>query len=231
MTDDEDHDEHEPQIFVNYRTEVKIIRLIESAFIPSWIEIRAEVHPNEDAESEDLDLAFAKIRYWYEEIVSRSISTCYINEEGLTMLVDPATGRNRSANILMLTPDEPSDEHLAVLFQSKMNALSNGAVMFGPTEIRSDNTMGLAFTFFGEGQQVLPTLQDWMGERNWFDRPWWERDDGSMIDLMPPEDADLSVIPSWAMNLDHVGRPKAASGAVVLRPDFRPTIIDGGKKP
>jgi hypothetical protein len=150
----------------------------------------------------------------------------------MKMLIDE-DGKNNTGNLLLLSPDQPSDENLAILLQAKMNALAAGRLLFGAVEIKSNNLSGLRFTFIGSAKEALPDMGTWMGTNNYFEQPWWERDDSSTLDVVPPPDANLEEKPTWAYSLDFIEKaikPKQDRDSVIVRPDFNPTIIDGGKK-
>ncbi|CAM6053370.1 unnamed protein product [Sphagnum tenellum] len=206
-----------------------MVRLVENIFLPSQIHIKAAVMPLAETTENDYTIAFAKVRYWLENIMSRSIAFNRNNQAAVKILFD-ADGYNKSGNLIMLTPDEPTDENMAILLQAKMIALASGKLGFGSVEIKSNNLTGLRFTFIGSSEEMLPSMQEWIGDHTYFDQPWWSRDDASTLDVIPAEDADLSEKPSWAYNLDFIEKmiqPKQDN--VVLRPEFKPTVIDGGK--
>ena len=50
-----------------------------------------------------------------------------------------------------------------------------------------------------------------------------------LLALLMEDDADLSKPPPWAYSLDFL-HENAAQETVIIRPEFRPTVIDGGKK-
>lgn len=218
----------EKDLYVNYSLDVKFIRLIDSVLVPSWLEIRAEVDVDDDASEDQINRAFTKIRYWFEQVVSKCLVFSADNSDAIEMFFNDR-GINRSGNMIMLTPDEPTDEHLAAIFQAKLNALAARTMEFGLIEIISDNTAGLSFTFVGDGETLLPTVPEWIGERYYFQKPWWSRDDASTLDIPPSEDTDISKAPPWAYSLDFLHN-NAVQETVVIRPEFRPTIINGGKE-
>lgn len=229
MSDDiEDDILSDVEVLIDFEHTLTIIRLIENTLIPSTLRIKAEVLPGLIEVESDFDIAFAKIRFWFENVVSRSIAFCRDNDAAMDMLTSDA-GKNVTGNNLMLTPEEPTDAHLAAIFQAKMSALANGVLGFGTVEIRSDNVVGLMFTFVGEAEEVLPTMDEWIGKRTYFDAPWWLRDDASTLDVVPPEDADLKAIPDWAFSLDFIEKSYRPKQEFVVRPEFKPVIIDGGK--
>lgn len=216
-------------LYISFNTEAKIVRVLDNTIYPSRLSIRAEIDPHEDATEQVLAQVMGKIRFWFDSLVAKSIAFAFDNETALTMFID-GEGRNRTGNLIMITPGDPTDEVLAAVFQAKMTALANGMVEFGLVEVKSDNVVGLSFTFVGEGANVLPNMRDWIGERTYFSKPWWCRNDASTLDVIPPPEADLSQPPPWAFSLDPPDGARPESG-IVVRPTFTPTVIDGGKRP
>lgn len=223
-----DDDEDLDSLYISFTIETKIVRVIGNTLLPSKITVKADINPDDDMEQEELTLAMSKIRFWFDSIVTKTIAFAYDNDSAMGMLIDE-NGKNRSGNILMITPGEPSDDVLAQLFQSKVTALSGGRITFAMMEVRSDNPMGLSFVFIGDGRAILPTMENWIGKRSFFKDPWWSRDDASTLDVIPPPDADLTKKPAWAFSLDTVVNGARADAGLVVRPSFKPTIIDGGK--
>jgi hypothetical protein len=223
-----DDDDDGEALFISFHTRISLIRLADNVMLPSRLHIRADVCPNDDVTEAQLNNVMTKVKFWFDSIVSRSIAFSSDNEEALGIVINDE-GKNRTANVLMITPGDPTDDVLAALFQAKLNALGGDAVEFGLVEIKSDNPIGLSFTFVGDATKLLPSMDRWMGERNYFDKPWWNRDDSSTLDVIPPEDADLTKTPKWAFSLDTMVETEKDE-AEIVRPAFKPTIIDGGKK-
>jgi hypothetical protein len=195
--------------------------------------MRAEVFASDKAREIDFDITFAKIKFWLETVVSRSVAFARSNSNAMNMLVDEH-GTPKVVNHLMVTPFEPTDEHLAVLFQSKMGALSNGTIEFGSIRVEAEDG-GLVFTYVGDWHDDLPAMDDWFNVKPYyFEQPWWQRNDASTLDVIAP-DADPAQPPAWAYKLDfidHAIRPKTTDKPenVVIRGAFRPKIITGGKE-
>lgn len=225
----QDFEDDEDTLLISYSVETRLVRVSGDMVYPAKLQIRADVQPSEECSEHDLNLALTKIKFFYDSLVTKSIVFSADNENALRMFVDDA-GKNRTGNLIMLTPGEPTDEVLAAVFQAKMTALANGAIEFGVVEVKSDNPVGLSFIFVGSAANILPTMADWIGERSYFEIPWWSRNDASTLDVVPQPDADLSKKPAWAFSLDVLAGPKAETG-IVVRPAFKPTIIDGGKGP
>lgn len=221
-----DIDDDDSALFVSFSGDFKIVRVIDNTFVPSHISFKCDILPSEEAAELDLHKAMTKIRYWLDNIVSKSVMFCSSNTAALSMLIE--NGKNRSGNVLMITPFEPTDEMLACILQSKMTALAAGDAEFDAVEVTSDNYLGLSFMFTGTASLMLPTIEEWIGPRHYFDKPWWARNDASTLDVVPVPDADLAKTPDWAFSLDDLDDPKPKTG-IVVRPEFKPTIIDGGK--
>jgi hypothetical protein len=225
MTEDTKEDDDFPPVQITCSFDVKMIRIVENVLIPSNLIITAEVFVVGGTGSEDVDTAFTKIRFWFESLLSRCVAFCRENTAATEMVSD-VSGLNRTGNALMLTPDDPSDEHLAALFQSKMTALGDDVLAFRNVCIKSDNVLGLSFMFIGEPEDFLPDNTEWLGEKNIFEKPWWERNDSSMLDI-----SDLKEIPAWAYSLDFLGQnARQVHAGTVIRPKFSPTIIPGGRE-
>lgn len=230
MSDIEADDEFN-EVFLHYTFDIRLVRLVDRTFMPAKLTVRAEIMFDEEASDVEIELAFSKIRYWLDNFVSRSIVFRRENEAARAMLIDDQ-GMNRTGNFIMLTPNEPTDEHLAVLFQAKMGAIANGVVGFGPLEIKSDGPTGISVMFAGDALELLPSMEEWVGEGpNFFPSPWWTRADTSMLDILPPDDADITRRPSWAAGFEMFDAmaQKESDEPVVLRPTFKPTVIDGDK--
>lgn len=226
----DDSDDELPSVLIDFEFEVKLVRMVENVLLPSKLAVRVNVIPSDESTDEDIEAAFTKIKFWMDNLVGRSVAFARNNAAAVAMVIG-ADGNNRTGNMLMVTPDDPSDEHLAVLFQAKMSALAAGALEFGAVTVKSDNVTGLIFTFTDDAQSILPPMSEWIGDRSYFERPWWFRDDASTLDVVPPPEADLSKPPAWAYSLDFLNSiAKAPTSGVVLRPNFKPTVIDGGKK-
>jgi len=228
---DDDDDDIPAEIYTHFVFDIKIVRVMENVLIPSTLKFRMEFIPMETSEDHEIDRAFTKMRWWLDNIVNKAIVFSHENSAAITMFIDEEVGHTRVGNVLMVTPEDPDDQHLAALFQAKMQALSGNCMAFGPVEVKSDNQLGLQFTFVGDSSAVLPKMSEWITGRSFFDKPWWDRDDGSTLDVIPPDDDDLSVKPAWAFSFDFLDQPRKTTltSGKIVRPEFRPTVIDGGK--
>jgi len=226
-----DHEET-VNVTIDFSHRISMIRYLGNSMAPVRLKMRAEVFPSETAAEIDFDITFGKIKFWFETVVARSIVFCRTNSTAMEMLLTDM-GKPKVVNHLMVTPFEPTDEHLAVLFQSKMGAFAKGLIEFGCVRVEAEEG-GLVFTYVGDWRDDLPSMEKWFNVKPYyFDTPWWQRDDASTLDVIA-ENADLSSVPSWAYRLDFIDaaiRPKIekAPDNVVIRGVFRPKIITGGE--
>lgn len=213
--------QEERTLFINYEFNFSVCRLVENLLFPSTFQVKAEVDIVDETK---VELALRKINYWLYEYVTQSI-VIPANSLGLSLVLND-DNTPRLQNQLMITPDEPTDDHFCLLLQSKLQALAAGAFAVGTIELTSDNADGLTFTYTGDSEDELPTMDEWISGPTWFDQPWWLRDDSSTFDTVAPAEADLSIPPAWATDLNFLNKNISPQEAIVLKADFSPRIID-----
>ena len=241
---EDDTDEGNINVLIDFTQKVNLVRMAGNALMPTRLTIKAEVLPSEDAVELDFDIAFAKIKFWFETVVVRTIAFGRNNTQALAMFTD-AEGRPAVINPLMITPNEPTDEHLGAVFQAKMAALSGGLMEFGAIRVNSESATGLVWSYVGDWREDLPTMDKWFSTKPYyFDKPWWERDDASTLDMLAAGVTDMTKIPTWAMPLDFIEaaiRPHHADAEsdedaadapetlenIVIKGAFSPKVIDG----
>lgn len=224
--------DNDTDFFMTFLVDVKMIRMINNVLVPTHMSITAGLDRNEGFDDYDVELGITKCRYWLEHIVSKTIAFNKNNDTAIDMFMDEETNTSRVGNMFMLTPDEPRDEILGAIFQAKMHALSKGAFDIETISIETDNLNGLSYTLAGDHGVFLPqTMEEWLGGPSIFDVPWWMRDDRSTLDVYSM-DNEKKETPSWAASLDFLDKRarKLEDSVSILRPDFKPTIIKGGKE-
>jgi hypothetical protein len=239
MFDHDSGDDDGVNVLIDFTQKVNLVRMVGNSVVPARLTIKAEVLPSNEAQEIDFDIAFAKIKFWFETIVSRTIVFCRGNTLALDMFTD-SDGKARVINHLMISPSEPTDEHLGAIFQAKMAALSNGMMNFGVVRVNSEAQSGLVWSYVGQWQNDLPDMENWFNKKPYFfDKPWWDRNDISTIDMIPKDAKDFATSPPWAFGLDFIEqaiRPSEQHSDdepeplenVVIRGAFRPKVIDGG---
>ena len=232
---DEDNETLPNHLFISLRYEFKITRVIGQRLSPATVKIKTDVSTRDTDTDEygvQMEVALAKMNYWVEKVLNNSIVLAGENEWALDCFMDgvaPST-----TNMVVLCPDEPTDACLAELLICKFKALSGGAFEFHAIDIESTDGRGMGFTFVGGGPgDSFPTNEEWLTDRNYFTKPWWHRGDASTLDVVPDEDDDLNEPPMWAYSLsfitDQMVETTGVPDNVVVRPEFRPRVIEGGK--
>lgn len=222
----------ENELYLHYKQKFKASRIIENIIYPTRFKIESDLWldmdelPQKDKDY-NINLALIKINFWLTQILDNSIIFSKNNSFASKLFLND--GKPITENIMVICPNDPTDDHLAMLLQSKLTSLSKEYVIFGGITVTSDNSRGLSFTFVGNGEEALPGMGDWIGSRSYFSDPWWSRDDASTLDTIPAPDADLTKTPDYAYTLDFLGesfRPSPETTTPkVLKPKFKPTII------
>ncbi len=227
--EDEDFDEENCFTWVNFK--FKTIRIVDNVFTSHVNKLKVEVSMNEDASELDIKTVLDKVHFWFDNIVSNGIIFERENEFALALMFTPE-GISRTENIAIVTPDIPSDDNLIRIFHSKLNAFGGEHVLFGMMEMQSDTLEQLTVTYTGYGEFELPPMDEWVGTRAYYDRPWWGRDDGATLDVIPSEDADLSKPPNIGVDMSFIEKrykKTEETAAIIVRPQFKPEVISGGK--
>lgn len=231
MSFDDDDDIEFPESFSSISFKFKTIRIVDNVITAFHNEIRSEVYIDEDADDRDISMALEKIHFWFDYIVSNGVMFARDNDFALSVMFDPE-GMARSGNIPIVCPDDPTDDHIIAIMHAKLNALGNGVINFGGLEIHSDTRENLIVTFTGYGELILPDMEEWIGERHFHSVPWWCRGDGSTLDVVPLEESDLTKPPTTGVDMSFIEdrfRRSDSDAAIIIRPEFKPEIIRGGK--
>jgi hypothetical protein len=222
--------EDDTDLFISFSLDLTLMRFIGNVLVPSNLHINVGIDRGDTVDDHGIELALTKWRYFVDNIMSKSIVFCHENTQALDIVLDE-NSVNKTGNLFVLTPDEPSDEVIGAVIQAKFNALGEDALYATSLEVTSDNLHGLSFTLLGDhGSQLPSTVEQYLDVKSYWEKPWWHRNDASTIDVVKPDDAPEGVYPSWAYSMDFLDRSsKAKTQAIPTKPSFKPTIIDGGK--
>lgn len=231
-----DEDTLPNHLFVSLRHEFQATRVIGQRLSPTTIKVKVDVSTLEDDTddySSRMEIALAKIEYWFNKVLNNCIIIDSENDWAVSCFLGDT--QPETSNMVMLTPEPPTDALLCELLLCKIKALSQGTFDFHSSEIESSDGRGLSFMFVGGTPgDSFPTDVEWLTERNYFSKAWWNRNDASTLDILPGEDDDIDSPPSWAYSLSFIAEqivtPQTVPSNVVVRPEFRPKVIDGGKQ-
>ena len=195
------------------------IRAMDAEIIPYRYSLTASIqHTDDEPEEDDIVTALKKIHHFLDVVLASGLAISIDND--LATILYREDGPSLE-NPPILFPDEPTDAMMATILFHKLNAFMGPRLFLSDLTFKEETGAGISFTVSGE-DEILPSMEEWMGD-NYFSEPWWHRDDPTVADLTTD---DPTVKPvhamSWGMAED---RPKTE----VIRPSFKPTIIDGKK--
>ena len=166
--------------------------------------------------------ALGRMKRWFDLVLTDSVAFSTKTDLPLNTI-------ETLENQLMFCPDDPFDFLLLVLIHSKVNAIGDGTIFASRTEIMSNLGDGFGNWYDGQSPNMLPTAEEWFGPKRYYDKPWWHRSDGSMIDMWAGDDDDLTKKPDILIDLsdatDIIEDDENAKTAEIIKPNFRPTIL------
>ena len=138
--------------------------------------------------------AMNKLDHWLAMVVNDSIAVNLWHEN------DWPSALGVLDNNIILTPGEPDDFTLAMVFLTKMQSILGNVVTINSMEFVSDAGAGVSFTLSSDSID-LPSSEQWMGNHRFYDKPWWLRSDGSTCDVPADENQDLAQKPDILIDL------------------------------
>jgi hypothetical protein len=237
--DEDDFEYGEDNLFVSFKTTIGAMRVIDRELQNISINLKLDVVDGVGVSRDDpkalfkSQVAMIKMRYWLSEILEGSLIFNRDNEWAVDIFFSSEGNRGASNNLVIL-PGEPTEDILVQILQSKLSALGGGHLLIGNLDLEISDGHGLSFTYVGQGEDELPAMDEWIGDHTYFSKPWWARDDASTIDITPDEDSDLGEAQDFAYSLnflaDQLVPSNDAPSASIIRPNFNPKVILGGKE-
>lgn len=189
---------------------------------------KIEMSQHEEVDRKDFDMLMDKVRVWFSEVMNSSLMFNCSNLYGFNCIF--SEGVQVSSNYPMVFPGEPTDEMIAMLVQAKLNAFASPvAITFGAVEMETflPPDEQITSVYLGWAIDELPSMTDWIGERAYHDSPWWARNDGCTIDIMPTPDEEVLVAPEQGFDMSIIESRYSVNKGLVVSPDaFKPKIID-----
>lgn len=173
---------------------LNICRLVDERLQASNVDMTFDLEIDPSFSQADQKQKLGLIRKWIDNILKNCIAFnvhSQIDTELLGQVINP----------VMFCPDEPHDYMLLLLITAKLNAIGDGIVKVESSMISSDSNQGFGNNLVGDPLDLLPTAEDWMGEPRYYQKPWWDRPDGGMMDLPVEEGEDPMVKPDILINL------------------------------
>ncbi|CAB4122821.1 hypothetical protein UFOVP29_76 [uncultured Caudovirales phage] len=157
---------------------------------------------------------------WLGHVVENTVVYDFWHEMDITTL-------DYLKNNVMMCPGDPDDYTLAQLFLRKMQSILQNTVTIMDLQFSTDNGPGIAFTITPDTVE-LPNITEWVGARHYWSDPWWDRGDGSTMDIIPDEDSNLNDKPDVLIDLTEFlpQRDQPRAPAEILKPNFQLKIIN-----
>lgn len=222
----EDYEDEGVIIYTRLKKTLNCVRFVHDHILGCSINMVFDYAINPEGDPEEMVFAWRKIEYFMDSL-EQIMMVHAGNPLSVSVSIDSTTQSCRFANPIMLTPEEPTEDHFATLLLSKLNKLGAGSISFGGVEVESLENHGIIVAVSGFTGDDLPTMVNWMGPNNWFDQPWWARDDGSTYDAFAPEETDVSQRPDWAYDWEFL-REKPRAAGLVLNAGFKPRLVPQG---
>jgi hypothetical protein len=223
------------EIFTSMKLEFKGIRVLAGELSPADFTLRLELAPMDpDANPNALADTFTKFNYFVDQVLNNSVFIDRMDEWSAFTFVDLDTGLPNCANNLVHVPNAPTNIAIAEVLHAKLASLADPSIHIGFLNLTSSDGGGLGITSVGDPAAELPNMDDWVGgDRSYWSKPWWSRDDASTMDVVPAEDANLAEPPEFAYSLAFLLTPPEEDENAppkVVRLEFRPRLIQGGKQ-
>ena len=173
----------------------KINRLVDKRLVCSHYDLIMELDLDPDYSPTEQTKRLTYIKHWVENILNGSIAFNVHTQLHTDIL-------GQLENNIMFCPDEPNDHLIMMLVMAKINAIGSDVITVVHASISSDTNQGFSYSLGGDPLEFLVESKDWMGERRYFDQPWWNRPDGGMMDLPCGDDEDPENKPDILVELD-----------------------------
>lgn len=201
----------------SYQGTVKIMRLIDKRLVSSNMEVLFEFELSDEHDKKEQANTVFRLKKWLETVVDGCLA---FN----TSAAVPLTTIEKIDNHIMFCPEEPYDYLISLLMHAKLNAIGGDVVEITRLQVLSDMGDGFGNWIEGDSSEMLPTLVEWLGDRHYYDKPWWDRSDGGMMDMWAGPDDDITIKPDILINLGS-DSDDDAEPAEIIKPNFNLTVI------
>lgn len=205
----------------------RINKLVEKKLHACECKITLDIEFDRNIDGETHREYLTMLRWWIDNVLDNCVAYSVKNKINTKMFEE-------LENNLMFCPEEPHDYLLLLLIVSKINAIGNETYRVISSCINSNTSQGFGNNLFGDPLDMLPDGEDWMGTARYFELPWWDRPDGSMIDMPVLEGDDPKVVPDILIDLrtssglnsnKKPAKESKTKAAKIIKPNFKPIII------
>lgn len=226
MTTDRTDDDSNSFTFLTFKS--VILRSFDNTLDSRLATFKVEMYQEGDIPKKEFSMLMEKTRLWFSSVITNSLMFSVNNTYAFKCIFED--GIQVSDNYPMVCPGEPTDEMIAMLVQAKLNAFAADIpIAFGSVEIETyrppEEMVNTIYAGFSD--EDLPTMSDWIGEVAYHSVPWWNRNDGTTIDILPSEDDDLTEPPQQGFDMACIENQYKEKAALVVSPSaFKPQVIE-----
>jgi hypothetical protein len=163
-----------------------------------------------------------RMKFWLDHCLENCIILPMDSEHGVEFV-------ENVDNPVMFAPADPNDFMVQVMVHAKLTAIGAGLVNIDSSHMVSDASNGFGIWFEGNPDELLPLQKDWMGQRCYFELPWWHRGDAGMIDIPCGAEDDITqkpdIIVDWYEIMQSPEQQDNTQSAEIIRPQFKPRIV------
>ena len=150
--------------------------------------------------------AFLKMKFFIESVMHQSVFT-HPNAKVNLANID---------NQIVMLPHPPSNDIIAMVMHSKLNAIVRDQIEVIAVSIESKaHEPAISYTHVDMTYPALPKLTDWVkAEKYYYDAPWWGRNSCDTKDFEVNAETDLTKAPKCDTILEDL--EKAIMGELTL---------------
>lgn len=174
-----------------------LLCLIDADLMPSTYNLTIKLKVNNNTLTpHEIAKRINNIKLWINTCVDQSIAYSIHNR------LDTSILEHLNNNIIMC-PEDPYDHILLYLIQSKIYAIKdcNDINVIETCLTPDESDMSTTITGIPD---ILPSNKQWMGETSFFDKPWWERNDTSTVDIVFEPGDNLDEPPEVGSTFDNL---------------------------
>jgi len=185
--------EEDNRIIMQYERNFSLIKIYKNNIIPCNMQLTSDIYLNLDnldindhkKLNDNFDYYLNKLSVFFEYTLNNSLVFDKNNQWAFNTFINTKDNEKLVSNNIILTFNEPTNDHLILLLHSKLNNLCDNILEFYSLTLSDDNSRNISFTFVGDSEKIISN-EEWI-ENCYHDKPWWSRNDFSTIDLKKTE--------------------------------------------
>jgi len=190
-------EEEEDKIFLQYEKNFTLLKIYKNSILPCNMHLTSDIYLNLDILdindheqiNNNFDYYLNKLSVFFEYTLNNTVVFDKNNNWAINSFIDLKKNEKLIENNIMLTINEPTNDHLVILLHCKLNSLGENILEFYSLTLSDDKSRDVSFTFVGDSRKLIQLIpeDDWF-KNTYHEEPWWLRSDFSTIDLKKLDD-------------------------------------------